>query len=183
MAAVFALIVALAAGCGGSNDGATAEASKEGPAEPRLVAGGHYITAPDCRELARYYAKLLGEPVQANPRPMPKRFSECSLRGKKGLTVIYLDATTPVRKRYLKRIHGSEAGAQKPSQTLQPVAGLGQAREGEPGGYWLPIMDSLYVYRADGWMTLLNGLESIPDKQRRSLAEALARRTFELTAG
>jgi len=172
----------LATGCGGSAEGGETTAPAAGGS--RMVAGGNHIDRTACEALRRTLTGELGRPVQAKPRLKPLRFTECQLRSALGLVVVYLDATIPVRKRYLVRIHDAKVQARDAGKQVEPVAGIGEGRGGQPGAYWLPTAtSSLYAYRKDGWMTLLYGLEGESNSQRRAGAVALAKRTFELTDG
>jgi hypothetical protein len=96
------------------------------------------------------------------------------------LVVVYLDATVPVRRRYLSRIDGIRRSAVGPRSRLQPVGDLGEGLDGEAGAYWLPSVSSLYAYRGEGWMTVLYPLRGESDLQRRRGAIRLGLRMSEL---
>jgi hypothetical protein len=97
--------------------------------------------------------------------------------------VVYLDATVPVRGRYLERVDGAKNSSEGPADRLRPVEGVGEAINGEPGAYWLPSFRSLYAYRRDGWLTLLYTVEDESDAQKRAWATDLARTALALTEG
>lgn len=183
------LLVALAAllgGCGGSSTttGSTEESVKKNAnGEYKLVQveGGKSISRETCLKLQKGLEGELREAVEPSPRPNPPRFSECGLRTKNGLIVVYIDSTVPVRERYLSRVDGIRKGAKNAETRLHPVGGLGEGLEGESGAYWLPSINSLYAYEPDGWLTLLYTQENQTNAERRAGAEALAHRTFELT--
>lgn len=168
---------------GGSTNGESASQEKSSPWQGKLVQveGGKSLSREDCVALKQALSREAGESVEAAPRPKPERFSECQLRTKNGLVVVYIDSTVPVRGRYLSRVNGIRKGAKNAETRLHPVNGLGEGLDGEKGAYWLPSISSLYSYQADGWLTLLYTLENQSNAEKRAGAEALAERTFELT--
>jgi len=188
--AVLLAMAAFGGGCGGgssaSEDESTAAASGQesirGEGKLVQVEDGASISRETCIALKQTLSQELGEPVEADPRPKPERFSECGLRPKKGgLVVVYIDSTVPVRGRYLSRVNGVRKTAENAETRLHPVNGLGEGLDGEKGAYWLPSISSLYSYDEAGWLTLLYTLENESNAELRAGAEALGKRTFELT--
>lgn len=186
--ALLSLIVlltgALVLGCG-SSSGSPQSSGDSGAVtsseDLKLAPGGKSISRADCLELRDFLARTRHRTVHAHSRPIPLRFTECQLRSNLGLIVVYLDATVPVRKRYLSRIDGIKAGAEDAADRLHPVPALGESSNGESGAYWVPKISTMYAYRKDGWLTLLYSVEDESNSQRRARASALARRTLELT--
>jgi hypothetical protein len=131
--------------------------------------------------LGQDLGRRLQTKVHPEPSPAPKAFLQCGLRSNSGLVVVYLDATAPVRGRYLSRIDGIRQDAGGPANDLRPIADLGEGLDGEAGAYWLPSISSLYAYRADGWMTVLYPVRGQSGSERRDGAVALGRRAFALT--
>jgi hypothetical protein len=142
---------------------------------------GRHLNRGDCLRLGRELRHQLGVPVHAQPRLRPLRFTQCSLRSRRGLVVVYLDSTIPIRGRYLKRIDGDMESGGRADDHLQAIEGVGEGVEGEPGAFWLPSFRSLYAYRRDGWLTLLYSVGDESDAQKRAGATALARIALLLT--
>jgi len=181
MAIAAALILA---GCGSGSDTSSTDPGANryfgdhpGQAETKAA-----IDGGDCRALRQAAEAELGSSLSADGEPSPPS-SRCQLR-RRGVSIsIYLDAAYAARQRYYNRmVEQDQFYGTDPAKHPHPVPGVGDRGAYAHTASWIPALSTLYAVRGNRWLTVAYSVSAIPRPRRETMAAALARRAFRLTA-
>lgn len=183
-AALLLLVLVVLAGCGSSSE---TSSTSSGPGDNRYF-GDHpgqaetkaTISRGDCRALRQVTERDVGASLRAESEPTPPS-SRCQLHGRGAHVSIYLDTAYAARQRYYNRmVEQQQFYAAHPAKRPHPVAGVGDA--GAHTASWIPALSTLYAVRGNRWLTVTYSVAGISRPQQKTMAAALARQAFSLTA-
>lgn len=170
-------------GCGSSSETSTSSArggnryfgDHPGQAETKAA-----ISAGDCRTLRRVTEGEVDASLRPESEPTPPS-SRCQLHGGGAHVSIYLDTAYAARQRYYNRmVEQMQFYAAHPAKRPHPLVGVGDAGAHTAG--WIPALSTLYSVRGNRWLTITYSVAGIPRPRQKTMAAALARQAFRLTA-
>ncbi len=173
------------AGCGSGSDTSSTtdpDANRYFGDHPGQAETKAAIGAGDCRALRQATEGEVGRGLKIQSEPTPPS-SRCLLRGRGVSVSIYLDAAYAARQRYFNRmVEQDQFYGTDPAKHPHPVAGVGDRGAYGHTASWIPALSTLYAVRGNRWLTIAYSVAAIPRPRRETMAAALARQAFRLTA-